>query len=440
MVYIQLLLANLCQAFYYTPSGHLSEGYLKEEWIPLTNKDALDYLPKETLYRIHSPLLGGGDSKRHCLASPGALLRHISTKPNTTSTLSTVTHMMARGMNTIVIVGDSVSEQFYAELHATLQNAFGNVYEGLKTNETFRSINKWTITSSQYAHFAAQNSGYQKLHRKHNINEAHKKKSSEWKHSFYIMMVRFFENTGQRHSDMMDKLLDGENLIDGFHLHGPALVITNIGLHYNAKVRADENIGYNFQNVDVYMKDLKTILPRYISMAKAGHVVLFRETTAQHFGPPLGGQFTFTHHYDGNNGPIKRWDTLERKMYAQSEYISSYSSRVKNLMFDAKNETSNTNIVVSSSTKADFGHDISCIPIRTESEYILQSWRNHILHEIHSKINPTNIIPIIPFYNATVSRHDSHYISFDCTHYCPHNRLFWDPIWTYIFDHFTSKI
>ena len=432
-----LLSLVISSAYYYTPTGHLQEGFLKEEWIPLTMKEALDYLPKQALFRVDSPMLGGCDSIRHCQSTQGALLRHKSTKPNTSSILSTVTQMLSRGMNTLVTIGDSVTEQFYADILSTLQDVLGNVYEKLPGNHTLEmpTIHRWPITNAQMKVFSSHNSKYGKLHRKRNPDGHHNEKSPGWKHYFNTIMIRPSEDTVEIHADTLDKLGNGEKLVEGLHMHGPIMIIANIGLHYNGDPNREGRIFG--KQVDMYEKDLKLVLPRYVAIAKAGHLVYFRETTAQHFGPPLGGQFTYT------DGPIIRFDTLERKTYLKSEYISSFSSHVQDLFLNHKNQSADDpkvlqQQVIGSDNAASF--ELGCIPVRTEAEYRLQGWRNRMLHEIHKQFDPSHeFVTIVPFYNATVSRHDAHHITFDCTHYCPHNRLFWDPIWTFILNDLSSK-
>lgn len=436
LVIVFLLSINItCWANnFYASTGHLADGFLKEEWIPLTTQDALDYLPKETIFRYNSPLLGGCDSSRHCLATQGALLRHVSTKPNTSAMLNTITHMLARGMNTLVIVGDSVSDQFFECLTSSLQSVLGQVHENVPGNSTMQvtSIVKFLITSAQLRHFSSQNSNHKRFHVKRG-HEGHRDKSADSKHYLNIIRVRPTEDTVDIHADTLDKIASGTNFTNGVHVHGPVLIISNIGLHYNSESNQEKRI-YG-RGVELYSKDLSVVMPRYIELAKAGHLVYFRETTAQHFGDPLGGLFTYT------NGPNwHRHGTLERRAYRdpKPEYVSSYTQGVRDLFFGHKNDTSNTVVVMSSNNVPSFS--LSCTPVRTEAEYLLQGWRNRMLHDIHKRFDPNNeFITIVPFYNASVSRHDAHHISFDCTHYCTHNILFWDPIWTFILNHMSSK-
>lgn len=371
-------------------------SFLHKYWVPMDTKEALQFMtPYEVCmakqYRsekrcerfktkLDTKLAGCAIHEESKITKKGMcptahhLYRFHTTRPwpKGINILSIIQIMRKHGSNTLVLIGDSVTMQSYYDIYCEL------IRYGMTFKHTSGLNNSMMVID---------NPG------------SSKKKSSE---VFFQIIYRMYNKEGT------DKFSSVSNSVDswlsGGHknvttVKGRVLFVTNVGLHYNQYVEEDSM---------TYNKTLATVASYLLSKAKQdGHIVMFRETSAQHF-PTVDGRF---------GSPLLHPEVL----LTSNIMVHTMAQRV-----------------FAGSRKRDEGLYVvpefeSCRPFENKEAVEIQRWRNHCLRSVLSELDPHKWIHLVPWFDATAARHDLHLLeNGDCTHFC-HQPMIWLPLWAEVY-------
>jgi hypothetical protein len=385
--------------FHY-PFFQYQTGLLADEWVPMNYQEMFRF------YNIRETCVALASNPDHCkgtyisnklvgcsINEPGYIwpqdtvcpnvkgnfIRHVSTKPwpESNHLLDIIAIMRAHGLHRIHFVGDSVTGQHFAESLCSLSRS------GLN----FSSIDLMDLVLSD------PNSGGSAA------------ADSVTGPYFQLHLTRH-----DRHDRSPLEKIQAE--IEQFSSTSSERVvfIVNIGLHFQSP-----------SEIDYYHQELRRFLKMWIHIAQQNrHVVIFRETTAQHFHSENGlySGRRFKEDYQFN----LREDSLVDNQVLRSDLVSS-ARRIK---------LNNSNIHDNPNTKIP---DISfCRPLRTEKELKENNWRNRALNTVLNELDPKRrYIQVAKFHRITAARHDMHSLGTDCTHFCL-SPILWYPLWQQIYD------
>ena len=185
-------------------------------------------------------------------------------------------------------------------------------------------------------------------------------------------------------------------------------------------------MGLHFNHIDIAddMKEMRRNLREYftyfIQLSKNyGHIIIFRETSAQHFQTTNGlysGEWLLEQDYG--------FKVNEERLVDNQIYFSP-------LIDPNKRKQYNTTDSNQSIERPDVTF---CKPIRTKQELHENNWRNREVFKMLDELDPNHEhVHIAKFHEVTAGRHDMHAIGTDCTHFCP-SPILWYPLWQNIYD------
>ena len=389
--------AQLLPTSWYNSSGHIAHTMNSEEWIPMTVAESLDFFSLREVCFLNlnmeecNELQGLSDLRceaqdrglvhvnNKCSNNKGYFLRHKTHELGKNSFAELIQHMIEKGDNTIMLVGDSIASSMYNDAYCS----------GVRISLPIRSF-----TSQREIHPNVGHVAY--------IYDDHEKAHHEDKN--FTVQVMFIGDTVDGN---IVRHLDNITSNPIFNIKGNIVMIHNVGLHYYT----DEN-----------MRDvLKLLIPWTIDMAKKGHVVFFRETSAEHTDT--------TRKIDGS--------TVEKKLLTRKNVTTPMSMMGEKLGLIEASKSLRHYDVIDRFSNPDL--HLSCKPIQSKAASKKQNWRNQMVHEMYRQLDPQKTVHIIPYYHMTVARYDFHLAVWgDCTHYC-FSPTMWAPVWSHVYRSYTGS-
>ena len=365
-----------------------------------------------------------------CGRNFGAALRHVSTKlwPKTRNVGDLLTEMTRMGDNTVIFLGDSMS--------------------GQQASDAFCNLQRLGYNCTRYCTGCAESSDFENLLTgKPNFYVHNPQSSSKAEHPYFQVLHVLFEHlrsadTYEIAEQSMQSILRG--IIDSKFVKGRILLVVNIGLH--------------LKTVDSYRQSLRWLFkyfssPLFLSFFDEKKtkrpIIVFRETSAQHFRSATGEFPWYDTTFDWSF-PAHLTNEIQGKFsYAQltyliiSEFLQIFSitgnlSRIdgnsvevgavqraeSTLPTFAAQRNSNEKALLKAVDES-----YSCVPVRSHKQLESQNWRGALLQEVLDELRLRDSIPVIPFFNLTAARHDLHSrAQKDCSHYCQ-APLLWLPVW-----------
>jgi hypothetical protein len=408
-VSIYIFLCIFLSAFQKYFSEDISDEFMRNltrQWIPMDVYESMNYF---TLYEICqkftlrrpdwcSVLFRNAESLEHhlncsidepgisrdqqmlsvCPNLSGAFYRHHSTifpYPKGNTIVDFIVLCLKNGIDTLYLVGDSMTRQHQSDLYCQLRR-YGLHVDFIKKALYIRDFGKFltdnSISFDSWLLF------------KDNKNNSFP--------TFSIKRVNYAHPQDHKSSwSTIQAELEG-------HRSASIVVLFNVGLHFNDPHNGEIDKMYS----EFFSYALKTLI------GKNRQFIMFRETSAQHW-PTKYGLFEkwsfgyFPNAFDPMKDPVKRLFQLKNDSFNREDLKKLYPSYL-------------------------FTTGTGCQPILTKEQYENQNWRNQIAFKILKEIDRTATkIPIIPFYDLTIARHDYHLKYSDCTHYC-HGPMLWLPV------------
>lgn len=405
---------------------HLDEPiapFLSDEWRPLSVNESMHYL---TLYETCNartrnyrdqcepykrPIdleLGECAVNQNGIGHVNAicpmmhrLMIHSSTKPypEGKNILSMIKTMKDHGSNTLLLIGDSITGQSFGDIQCSLRR-YGMLYERPNDGNILLLKSPIDNTNEQY---------------------------------FQIIYFNYFNDQAQDFSFIQQEITNllhiqeknQENTNHYLMVEGSIVIIFNVGIHYNAYQSQDilhltkvyqKTFAYFllFANHSISHPQNNNNNNQHNNQHKLNqHLIIFRETSAQHF-TTLDGSYQPTLHVPyyqmtKDNHGNHQIEMMTKRIYHQ-EIPSNQLIEYHNIPNFSR-----------------------CSPIHHEIHYETQNWRNQLAKKILHEMDSKKLIKIAMFYRLTAARHDIHFQGGDCTHYC-HGPLLWLPLWNQI-DH-----
>ncbi len=238
---------------------------------------------------------------------------------------------------------------------------------------------------------------------------------------FAFRHIRYDRERNHRWSDALEEL---NKTLHHYHhatTQQSVVFIVSMGLHFNVPqdVNLNDVNAYQYQQseLQIMRENLHTYFSYMIHLAKSyGHIIIFRETSAQHFCKKNG---LFSEEYEGLqdfNFPV-----LEDMQVNRQVYYSTLMSPDKRKVEYGPNVLN--------------GPDVHfCKPFRTKKELHAGNWRNREVFKILKELDPKHeYIHVARFYEVSAGRHDFHASGVDCTHFC-NSPIVWYPLWQEIYN------
>jgi hypothetical protein len=308
--------------------------------------------------------------------------------------------MLSQGKNTLVIVGDSVSNQFFSDAVCSLNRAdFHVVGYNDDENSTLR------IRGARHGYFVhvpldMTNATYDLFKNQYNIRDRKQP-------IFNILYVPLYTPV----VDLPPLREHLESVETHPSVKGKLLIVFNMGLHI-----VHENASTHFP---IHFKTLFNVLLGFILQ---GHRVYFRETGAVHT------LHRHTHEGYKSGLALRRKEVLFPS--TQYKYPTTTAEAIKEAVATPSNNRYETSLTY------------RCEPIDIEPTWRV-IWAQDLLSKFNSdlslRINSTNglaedgsniyLIETLPFYNVSLPRYDYHVArNYDCTHYC-YGPMIFAPVW-----------
>lgn len=371
--------------------------FFKDEWVTLENDEAFDYLTKYELCmaktyrnndicnRYKQPIdmrLGGcalhnggvGHVNGLCPAVDH-VYRHHSTQPwpNGSNFLSIVQTMLEHGSNTLVLLGDSLTAQSFADVRC--------------------NVIRYGMPNTYLAEHAL-------------VTLA--KPSEPTNMTFQVVFLSF--TNGVALTEQIGQLLSPHPKKPFLTVKGSVLFLFNMGLHYS--------------DVKVLWTEYRRAFAYFVDkVKKQGHVVFFRETTAQHF-PTQDGAYGHSNLHRATfvvkDESAHKIDTLAQRMMNPSAALRPAGPSWWRYMGFAATHNKAHELVLPEFQK--------CTPLSGWDAFNKQNWRNTLAASVLKEVDRAGLVSYIPFFQATAARDELHLEAGDCTHYC-HNPLLWLVLW-----------
>jgi hypothetical protein len=426
--------------FHY-PYFQFQQGILDRQWVPMTYQEAHRYYTayESCMAMADAPgqcdKLSNGSPFPHidmhgcgihekgvtvdvpCPNMKGNFLRHNSTRPwpEGKQLIDIMAKMVSQrnssSSNLIYLIGDSVTYQHYVDAWCSLSRV------GLN----FSTVSPYLLIAND------PNRGSDDTVNQHyaHDNGPLDKEIDTTNRFFVFRHIRYYRERNHRWSDALDELKKTLHRYHQMPVQQTVVFVVNMGLHFNVPQETD-NVKYQQEELEIMRENLRTYFSFFIHLAKEfGHIVIFRETTAQHF-PKNNG--LFSENYQGRDDfdfNIIEDMTVERQVF--------YSP----LMNPDKRRT-------------DYGPNVLnrpdvhfCKPLRTKQELHANNWRNREVFKILKELDPNHeYVHVARFHEVTAGRHDFHASGTDCTHFCG-SPIVWYPLWEEIYgiidDVFTKR-
>lgn len=362
---------------------------LMNEWQPMTMHESLNYFSgyevcqgftsrrtgwcrekfTEDLGGCEIGERGVGHVNHYCPNIQGAFFRHRSTRPwpESKTIVDMIFLMLKYGYDSFIMIGDSLTRQHHAELYCQLHR-YGLHPQFNGTYIELRELDKYY--ESHPISFDAATDKRPLISSTFVINY------------MYLHGHASYREESQVIKNQLSLLRDAS-----------AVILFNMGLHFNGEARE-------------LQENLAEFLPFALNtlIHERKFIVFFRETSAQHFRSPSG---LFE----------KDFPIADKKLEIKDDPIRNLFNP-NNLNYTAKVVTTHPSSYILP----------ICEPIKNETMFHEQNWRNTIALKELKKIDPHHQqIPIIPFYRLTASRHEYHINNNDCTHYC-YGPMIWLPL------------
>ena len=331
--------AQLHPNAWYNSSGHLAHTIHSDDWIPMTAAESLDFFSLREVCSLNLNLDACRDlpglsdhyvplceaqergvvhTNRKCSNNRGFFLRHKTHELGRNSFAELIRHMKKMGDNTILLVGDSVTSHMFNDAYCS----------GKRLGLYIRNL-------SRRPRLHPNLPGLAYIYESENYKRQDKN---------FMVQVMHLSEIGK----ISDNLFNITSDLSKYHINGNMIVVVNIGLHIHS---GDE---------------LKTLLLHLIAqtveLAKKGHIVFFRETSAQHFDSATGL-------YEGSNMLKFRG---KKNITVPIRLIGEKLGLL---------EPSRPQDVIDNITNPDL--HFSCVPIQTEEAMKKQNWRT--INSIHNR-------------------------------------------------------
>lgn len=422
--------------FHY-PYFQYQQGILDHQWVPMTYEEAHQY------YNAHETCMAMADAPARCELDPngspfrhrdlggcgihnrgliyahdvscpnmkGNFLRHVSTKPWLESKKHIVdimarmlSHRNTSSSNLIYFIGDSVTGQHFADVLCSLSRV------GLQ----FAAIGTEMLI--------VKDPNHDDSHPINSIHDPERDKNEDFTQRYFLFRnIRYDRERNHRWSEALEEL---QRTLTPYH-QAPSrqtqsvVFIVNMGLHFNIRQETD-NLSYQQEELEEMRTNLRTYFTYLISLAKEyGHIIIFRETSAQHFSKRNG---LFSEENVQSIPSDYDFSVLEDKQVDNQVYYSSLMNPEKRRQIYRNDTLVNR-------------PDIRmCRPFRTKQELHANNWKNREVFRILKELDPTHeYVHVARFHEVTAGRHDFHADGTDCTHFCS-SSIIWYPLWQQIYD------
>jgi hypothetical protein len=412
----------------YNASGHLLHGPFVNDWYPLNQTEALHFY---TPYEICSLL----NRAEGCADVPGNLhrcsahnhgtvhhlkitrdpfsffLRHRSTFPwpESYNIADLVKLMYARGSNTVFLVGDSLMGQQFDDM--------------------FCSSSRLGFTTFRYKkHFLpGVADGFEIIPKL----DGHIGPPPEQAPFFHVLLVR--EGHQHRLNVSVVRNLMADPTVNR-HGNASCVLIFNHGLHFSYE---------DYQEQHLYASVMRDILPAYFELTKDGHLVIFRETSAQHF-PTTYGEYR-------EEAPVPKgrpWvNTVASRLgifLPEATSTFNVTGTLTSLDYEIPRVSLRGNrarqdrfaSIIAPSNHANVS--FTCAPLTMEQAWS-QNWKNRAVESVLQELDKSGKIGVAPFFNITAQRHDLHVANYgDCTHFNV-SPMLWAPLMDWIVRFYISR-
>ena len=333
---------------------------------------------------------GHGHTAQKCPHLRTILLRHDSTNDTskTGNILDLIYTLKSRGYENLVFVGDSVTQQSYWEAYCSLSR-FGlvSIQDNKTVNPHFHGSN-FNIT------FLAEGVISDDI-------------PSKFSNTFRVLYYHA-DKSDMDTMTVIRRNVESNGIIN--ITKDKAVYIINQGLHYNQET---ESMKSEFTEYFSYFVNLTATYGD-------NQLIIFRETTAQHFSTDDG---TFPESYRSS----PRYTYL-----STPDTLNSTAEKVFHTTGFAQRISDHIQIIEREPTDFDI-----CRPLN-HTQILAQGWRNSVALDILRRVDPQNLIQVVKFYEISAARHDAHFDTMDCTHWC-NNPMFWLPLWNNINHVFKKK-
>lgn len=332
----------------------------------------------------------GNLGKCNAHAHPGVFLKYnkFISEEDDKDLIDLIKLMRNRGSNTLVLIGDSITEQHYDDCMCAVTRG------GLNTRNIPFILGPKKRLSKEF------------------VIDNLLPTSKLFDSKFHIIFVH------------MGELRAIGDVLKSNVVKGSAMIIFSGGLGFNTETEYQE-----------FFKDRMGPQMRKV-LTETNHVILFREHSAQHFPFSHDGRYVEELH---NNRFYKSGGTSNETI----SLVTTKAAKLGLVQHSHKNEDifdnkSNTNF-------------LRCYAQNSWSSWHSQLWRNQIasnwIKEENNKRNNNNnnnnnrFVGIIPFYNISWARDDysNGYLG-DCTHYVPNAPLLWRPLYSYMYKAFDRPL
>ncbi len=353
----------------------------------------------------------------------GNFIKHESTKPwpDNKHIIDIMATMLQHGSNLVYFIGDSVTGQHYSETYCSL----------LRMGLTFIYADK---------HLLIVKNPNNDIHAYSNNKPYQDKDYNDSIHRYFVFRFIKHDRNGDTDTPLESVIDEIENNIKIYNNKKLLILfIINIGLHYNYSddidmIKEEKVMSSNMLEYFTYFKSLSQ---------QYQHIVIFRETSAQHFHTS-NGMYESQKSYIDYTFQLFEQDKIDNVVYF-SNLVNSKQRHVKKHINTSITGNNTTSITDSNMTHVTQKEDVMmkqvnipqlrfCKPFRTKQELYEGNWRNRVAYKVLEDIDPHHEhIHVARFYEVTAGRHDMHAIGTDCTHYCP-SPILWYPLWQEIFD------
>ena len=359
-------------------------------------------------------------------------MRHVSTKlwPESRNVGDLLTEMTRSGDNTVIFLGDSMS--------------------GQQASDAYCSLRRLGYNCTQYCNNCAISGKFEKsLTGKPNFYVRNPQSVGKDAHPYFQVLhvllnhLKFAGSTYEDAEQYMQSMLSG--IIESKFVKGRIFFVVNIGLHYRLEDFYRESLRWLFK---YFSSPLFSSFFDGRNEAK-GSIIVFRETSAQHFRS-ANGAFPWNDSTYNYSFPAHLMNEIQGKFsYAQFTYLiiseflrifftTGNLSRIGGNSVDIgavqRGESTLPTLAAQRDSKEEtlvraVDESYSCVPVKSLRQLESQNWRGAVLQEVLDELRLGDSFPVIPFFNLTAARHDLHSrAKKDCTHFCQ-SPLLWLPVW-----------
>lgn len=303
------------------------------------------------------------------------LMKHITTNPwpKSKHLVDLIVAMRRFGMNTLILVGDSMSRQMLDGSSIELKRA------GIETE----------ICSFEFKGSGLENKRADCMDiLPHWIIDSKK----EEKPYFRIVLIPDLFDYEKKSfiPDEIGNLKYLKAYLETGLVVGKTVIIFNTGLHFQ---RAS---GYNEKTFGQLIDKLVKVM---LEFANDGHIVMYRENSSQHF-PSETGSFEWE--------VLKIYDRPYGKAITPISWVSLIGSKSGLIPDDLDKYTNETKYIIFEPNNNPIKDYYGCVPIKNESMLVKQNWQSMIVEDKLKSYVDSGLIGMLYFFNITAARHDLH--------------------------------